>query len=231
MGQSSFNLNTSRKPEYKLNEHLIDENISIYGFQVMYLYSERINEDNLVFKDFSHMKVQQGVAQQITIMPEDASNWGGEDVFNSFGFYNNQNIMAFISKKSLLALYPNFYTDKGARSKIINSLLIAPSGTILEITDIDQFSEGINNLWSYADDASSYKLTMKVYDLNISDDGVKDIKETIKLEETQIFEHDEKVDTADIDDFFNALGDIKVEQDTEGDKKSRSGNGIFGNLS
>ena len=72
---------------------------------------------------------------------------------------------------------------------------------------------------------------MKVYDLNISDDGVKDIKETIKLEETQIFEHDEKVSTESIDDFFNALGDIKVEQDTEGDKKSRSGNHIFGDLS
>ncbi len=225
-----FNLSTSRKPEYKLNEHLIDESIEIYGFPCLYLYSERVNEDSLVFRDFSHFKTEPGVAQQITVLPEDSSNWGGDDMFNNFGFYNNQNISAFISKKSILKLYPNFLTEKGSRSKFLNSLIVAPSGTILEITDFDKFHESINNTWAYSDEASSYKLTMKVYDHNLADDGVTSVKETIKLEETQIFEYDEEIDTGSIDSFFDELGSVKIDQDDEGDQVSKSG-GVFGSLS
>jgi hypothetical protein len=224
-----FNLNSSRKPGYNLNEALIDENINIYGYQVMYLFSKRMNEDQ-VLKDFSHYKIEPGVAQQITILPEDASNWAGEDMFSAFGFYNQQSTVAFISKKTLLSLYPDFLTETGNRAKILNSLLITPSGTILEITDIDKYNESVNNLWVYADDASSYKITMKVYDVNISDEGVSEIEETINLKEEEIFEHDEPIDTKDIDDFFTALDDIKVEQDEQGADISESG-GPFGNLS
>ena len=53
----AFNLNHSRKPEVDLYRNLIHENISMYGIPVKYLYSERINK-NEVFKDFSHLKVE-----------------------------------------------------------------------------------------------------------------------------------------------------------------------------
>ena len=226
----AFNLNTSRKPEYALNAHLIHENIEIFGIQCMYLYSERINEDSLVFRDFSHMKVEPGVAQQITILPEDSSDWGGDDMFNNFGFYNNQNVVGFISLPSLLKLYPNFLTETGNRAKFLNSLLVLPGGSILEITDFDRSEPGLNNLWAYSDEASSYKLTMKVYDHNLADDGVTSVKETIKLKETEIFEYDEEIDTSSIDSFFDELSSVKINQDDEGDKTSKSG-GIFGSLS
>jgi hypothetical protein len=225
-----FNLNTSRKPEYKLNESLIHENIQMYGFPVLFLYSDRVNEDSIVFRDFSHYKITPGVSKQIYILPEDSSNWGGDAVFNSFGFYDMHNTVGYVSKKTMLELFPGFLETEGVDSKIINSLIVTPDSTILEITDINRYDPGVNNLWAFADQGSSYKLTMKIYDINISDEGVSEIAENVKLEETEIFEHDEPIDTSTIDDFFNDVQKIKVKTDIEGAKKSKSG-GPFGNLS
>ncbi len=230
--KSQFNLNISRKNDYKLNESLIHENIQIYGFQCQYLYSARANED-LTFNDFSHFKVDPDVEYtDIMLLPEDTSNWGGENVFNSFGFYNQQNTNVFISKSTLLEIYPDFLTAEDGRTKIINSLIIIPSGTILEITDLNSYSEGIANLWVYGDDPSSYKLSTKVYDINLSDEGVNEIDTTIKLKEApdgEIFEYDEEIDTSKIDDFFDQVESIKVTQDGLAEGLSNTNN-PFGSL-
>ena len=231
--KSSFNLNTSRKPEHNLNENLIHENIQMYGIQAKYLFSERINQDKLVFGDFSHFKVKKDY-KDIMILPEDGTNWEGENMFNTFGFYNQQSQNVFISKSTLLELYPKFETTS---PEIVNSLLLLPSGSIVEITHLEEFNEGVNNLWAYADTASSYKLTLKVYSVNLADEGVSDIETTISLDEgpensngeEKIFEHEEVV-TTDIDKFFDELSITKTLQDTEGDAISNTG-GPFGSLS
>ena len=79
---------------------------------------------------------------------------------------------------------------------MINSLLITPSSTILEVTHFENFNVGINNLFAYADDTSVYKLTVKVYSNNIADEGTADIEDIIKLEDQEIFEHLDPIDTS-----------------------------------
>jgi len=235
-----FSLNTSRKPEQSLNSNLIAECINIYGIRVKWLYSNRVNEDE-VFLDFSHFKVNtdlnEDIYKDITILPEDTSSWENENNFGIFGYYNNQHINAYISRNDILLLYPMFEDDTEDNfSDILNSLLILPSSTILEVTNIEQYHPGINNLYAYSDAISSYKLTMKVYDINLSDEGVKDISTNINLDELQegvtpeekIFEYNEPIDT-EIDDFFNQLAQEKNNQDQR-DTISTSG-GVFGDLS
>ncbi len=229
---SQFNLNVSRKNDYKLNESLIHENIQIYGVPCSYLFSARVNEDK-TFNDFSHFKVDPNIDYlDIMLLPEDASNWGGENVFNSFGFYNQQNTNVFISKSTMLEIYPDFLTSTDGRTKIINSLLIIPSGTILEITDLNSYSEGISNLWNFSDDPSSYKLSTKVYDINLADENIENIKTTIKLKEApdgEIFEYDEEIDTSELDNFFDQVEKVKVTQDELAEGLSNTNN-PFGSL-
>lgn len=233
VGKTKFNLNTSRKPETKLQANLIHENIQIYGIQCLWLYAERVNEDKLVFKDFSHFKVQnKGNFKEVTLLPEDASTYEGDVNYNMFGIYQQYTQHLFISQKDMLRLYPDFLSETGSRAKVVNSLILLPSSTLLEVTHVESFDVGIANLWSYNDNPKSYKLTVKVYSNNISDEGVTEIKDTINLEEGpdgEIFDYDESVDTSDIDVFFETLASTKKKIDEEGDKKSSSG-GPFGSL-
>lgn len=232
----AFNLNTSQKPDYTLNENLTHEAIQMYGIQCKWLFSERINED-FVFRDFSHFKVNSDF-KDVTLMPQETMSWEGDVAYNNFGFYNQWTQQLFISKSSMLDLYPDFL-DKGnsARAKVVNSLLITPSSTILEVTHVESFTEGVNNVWGYNDNPSTYKLTVKIYSNNLSDEGVTEVKDTIDLKEgpedengvAEIFDHEQEIDTSDIDNFFNELSKVKEEQDTEGDKISSNTN-PFGTL-
>jgi len=135
----------------------------------------------------------------------------------------------FISANSMLELYPDFITNLGARGQVVNSLLLTPGNQILEVTNVESFDLGVSNQFTYADNPNSYKLSCRVYTPNLSDEGVSEIKDKIKLEETEIFEYDEPVDTAQIDEFFNELDIVRENQNTEGDKKSDTG-GVFGSL-
>jgi hypothetical protein len=242
----AFNLSLSRKPEVDLYRNLIHENISMYGIPVKYLYSERINK-NEVFKDFSHFKVENPDSfKEIYLMPENPEDWEGDSVYNAFGLFNQWTQHLFISRKTILELYPDFDDTTGNRAKIVNSLIVLPSETILEITNMESYEPGVNNLWAFNDEVSSYKLSVKIYDQNIADEGVRDIKDTIKISEDGgengdqddvIFEYDEPVDTSGIDKFFNELVDNMEEIEKladEGDDKGRkpsNTNSPFGNLS
>ena len=228
-----FNLNISRKPERNLDAHLIDEMINIYGVQCLWLFSERINVDKLVYRDFSHFKVNKDYTQ-ITLLPENMENFDGDTNYNSFGIFQQFSVELFISAQGLLKLYPDFRNESGSRSKVVNSLLLTPGGQLLEISNVSSYDLGVSNQFAYADNPNSYKLTCKVYTPNISDEGVSEIKDSIKLQEgpkdDRIFEHEEPVNTSEIDKFFDDLEVTKKDQNIEGDKKSSSG-GVFGNLS
>ena len=98
---------------------------------------------------------------------------------------------------------------------------------------MEAFHEGVSNLFGYADDPNSYRITVKLYAINISDEGVQNIDDEMSLDEGpegEIFEHTEEVDTTHIDSFFDDLMTAKETVDTEGEKTSKSGS-IFGNLS
>ena len=227
------NFNISRKPEQSLKEGLIKEMINLYGIPCKWLYSEKINTD-FVFRDFSGLKVgtddnKDPEFKDITILPEDTNNWEGEIGYQSWGRFNDMSQNCFISKADILKLYPDFYEEKNSKAKILNSLLLTPSGTFLEVTNISEFEPGINNLWAYADTPSSYKLTVKVYTNNLADEGLSSINTQVVLDDQEAFSETEDIDTSDVDEFFNTLSSLKEQQDIQGDEISSSG-GPFGSL-
>jgi len=249
----AFNLNLSRKPEVELNSNLIKEMIEMYGIPAKFLYVDKINKDE-VFLDFSHFevneeKINNNYSKEIYIYPENPEDWEGDKIYNSFGFYNQYTQHVFISTDTILKLFPDFNTDNG-RSKLINNLIIVPSGTILEITNAEVYEPGINNLWGFGDKISTFKLSLKIYDQNIADKNINKIETDINLKEgvssifentdkeiEPIFEHKEEIDTSDIDNFFNELlndSEIIDSVSEEGNNKLLNKNNtdsVFGDLS
>jgi hypothetical protein len=196
------------------------------------LFSEKINKD-FTFKDFTHFKVAPDKATQIYVMPEDPNNWEDTETFNQFGFFNNGTQHVFITKDTILELYPEIdESTETWRTELLNSLLLLPSNTLLEITNIEQYHENMNKLWAFQDQITSYRLAVKVYDANIGDEGVSEIKDTIKLEEQDIFEKDEIVSTEDIDAFFSKIDEKRDERDHRAklDPPAANNDNVFGNL-
>lgn len=148
-----MNFNFSNKPEYDLNSSLSKEMINLYGVMVKLVLIERINVDETVFGDFSHLKSSGGIVD-LPVLPEDTDNWD-EGSFNmtAFGPINYENINLFV--------HMDYITID--INKIIGNLLVFPNNKIMEITYFDVTVPGINNLFTYKDSKSLIKLTCKPY--------------------------------------------------------------------
>lgn len=227
-----FNLNRSEKNDYKLKERQIKEMISIYGVVVDYMYTEKMNVD-AILKDFSHLTMKKGDSIKIDLLPEDTAGWEGDLQWDMFGLHNQRTISFFIAKDTVDEIserYENKY------SGIINSLIVLPSGTILEITDMVSQVEGVNNLFTYSDNIAVYRLNTKVYynskqnvidAKNITTAGI-DVPNGVEIDYRDP-EVDSEQSFDDLDDYFNSLEDVKEERDIESQKVSNS-DSVFGSL-
>ena len=148
-----MNFNFSNKPEYNLNSSLSKEMINLYGVMVKLVLIERINVDETVFGDFSHLK-SSGSIVDLPVLPEDTDNWD-EGSFNmtAFGPINYENINLFVHA-DYIPLELN---------EIIGNLLVFPNNKVMEITYFDITVPGINNLFTYKDTKNLIKLTCKPY--------------------------------------------------------------------
>jgi hypothetical protein len=193
-----------------------------------------MNKD-FTFKDFSHFKTTKE-PKEIYVMPENPENWEDTEVFNSFGFFNNGIQHVFITKDTILNLYPDIdESTETWRTEIMNSMIVLPSNTLLEITDIQQYHEGLGNLWAFADDIISYKLAVKVYDNMLGDEIEIDSKVTLdesgKDGEPVIFQKEELTTSEEIDDFFKSINEINDEIDEKAKEIPKADNdNVFGNL-
>jgi hypothetical protein len=260
-----FNLNRSNHPDYALKDRQIHEMISIYGVEMDFLFVKRMNIDP-VLRDFSHLRMKEGDSTKITMLPENSAGWDGEFAWDMFGLHNKRQITFFVSRKScedvLLTRKEEVESDikKGINPPILgrerlgnvyslflNSLVVLPSGTILEITDITTQTEGINNLFTYADDNSVYTFTTVVYynsqqneveydpdkkdDLSTKPQNVEqNPAEAPKIDYQETGPTDAYEESfEDLDTYFNSLEEDKEEQDIRGAEKSNS-DSVFGSL-
>jgi len=259
-----FNLNRSNHPDYALKDRQIHEMISIYGVEMDFLFTKRMNIDS-VLKDFSHLKMQEGDSSKITMLPENSAGWDGDMSWDMFGLHNKRTITFYVSRKSCedILLTRKAEIDKDIARGIepilgrerlgnvytlfLNSLLVLPSGTILEITDVSQQTEGINNMFAYADDSSVYTFTTAIYynsqqnEIEIDPEKKDDLSSKpqnlpqdpsqspkINHQETGPTDaYEESFD--DLDSYFNALEETKEDQDVEAQKIS-STDSVFGSL-
>jgi hypothetical protein len=196
------NLNFTNQNEYQLNESLTVECINLYGVPVKYLITEKINRDDTVFGDYSHMKSDNANIFDLNVLPENSENWDQGGYSNtSFGLINYNNVTLFVARASFDNI-PD--TNEETVDAIVGNLLVFPNNKIMEITDLSYFTEGINNLYTYPDQKTVYKLTCKPYDHKLIHE----------LDNTDMHYHQtEEYET--LDGYFEELIDQAAEQDEE----------------
>ena len=210
-----FNLNRSKNPDYILKQNHIEEVINIYGVECDYVYTSKENQDKIL-RDFTHFKT--GDTKKIMLLPEEMVSFEEDLNWDLFGLNNMRTMHLYISKKTMYNLFEDWSFDKHAKD-IVNSLVVFPSGAIMEIADITTTGEGINNLFTYQDEESVYRLSMRNYYVSQQDTVDEDAEQSEEVQET--FE--------DLDSYFNSLEDTKRTQDEESVGVSNS-DSVFGSL-
>ena len=240
-----FNLNRNNHPDYNLKMSQISELINMYGVEVDFLYTEKVNVDRLL-QDFSHLKFKEKDSKKIYLLPENPNGFDGDYNWNLFGLQNNLIVNFFISSKTVEEILKEKNKDiNEIYNFLTNKLIVLPSGVIFEITDVSSLVEGVNNLFLYSDIKSVYKLTTRVYynskqnefkyDPNTKDDPNKlkqnqpqDTSEAPKIDyqetpESDIYEENFE----DLDSYFKSLDNINIKEEN----KIKSGkDDVFGDL-
>jgi hypothetical protein len=208
----------------------------MYGVECDFLLTEKMNVDK-VLMDFSHLKLSEKNSKKVYLLPENTQNWEDEFQFNIFGLENKRYVNFYISRNSLikLAIDEDF-------SKLINSLIVTPSGSILEISSVTDKFENVNNLFLYDDTSSVLRITCVPYyakehnefefdeesdNHNPIPDDAPEGAELDFREEPPSDNYEDEFMT--LDEFFTALDGTKKEQDKEGDEISNS-DSVFGSL-
>lgn len=191
------NFNFSAQPEYTLNTSLIEEMIGLYGVATKFLIAEKINADNNVFGDYSHLKSNSSDIFEMYMLPENSEDWDA-DGFNitGFGLTNFENVVLYVAKSNFDAILEV--------QDITGNLIIFPNNKIMEITDTDATTPGINNLFTENDAKAVYRLTCKPYFTKL----------TTELAPADIsYEDGGSYET--LDTYFDELITTKSDQDNE----------------
>lgn len=197
-----MNFNFQSNNSYDLHSVQIKEVINLYGVKFKFMVTEKINKDDLIFGDYSHLKTDSSKIYEIFGLPETSESWDSINYnFSEFGMLNVESINLFVHKDSLSFL--NF--SKNGFDSVMGNLIVLPNNRILEITTFDFQVPGINNLYTEANSKSCFKLTCKTYQNKIIEElGAGDI----------VAPGSESTEYDTLDNYFNELIDNKNEVDT-----------------
>lgn len=194
-----YNYNIDEAPEYDLNAELIDECINLYGIPTKFLVVQKLNSDDTIFGDYSSIKTDGTKIFDVYMMPENSDSWdsGGYN-FSEFSMLNNDNTSVFVSKNSVQNIITLDFKD------LYGNLVVMPNNKIMEVTDVQFEVPGVNNLFTFKNAKSVYKLTLKPYSVKLTDE--------INQADISV---DPLEDYSTLDNYFAELTDIKTSQDTE----------------
>ena len=210
--------------EYQLNATLADEVIRIYGVPLKLILSEKINEDS-VFGDFSHLKVDNTSIFEIYGFPDNADEYeAGEALSSNFGFMGETNVDIYISKFSFDKIFKQNSDKNIELDKIVNSLIVLPSQKVLEITDLKVETPSINNLFMFYNLKNCYRLKCRSYHFKEQDELSSDMFNSNST-------NDDYLDTNELktlESYFDELTNIKEEQDLETKEYMENPDPVFG---
>lgn len=225
----NFNLNYDQKPEYDLNSSMIKEVINMYGVRVKMLLQERVNNDQIVFGDRSHLFTDQENQFDMYQLPENPDSFEERDYgFSQFGLEDMNSINFFIHQDSLVDLpgvepintSSREYTRKMKPTSfdmdyhLVGHLLILPSGKILEITDQQHDVPGINNIFVSKNMKSVYKVTCVSYQPKIADE-LDDVNYLGDLEDIRPDDSMNYVPEKTLEDYFDELEEHALDREYE----------------
>ena len=194
-----YNFNINDNPEYDLNASLIDETINLYGIPVKFLVTTKLNSDDNIFGDYSSIKTDNSKIFEIYAMPENTESWDSAGYnFSEFGMLNLDAVAVFVSKNTVENIMELDF------KQMYNNLVVMPNNKVMEVTDVQFEVPGVNNLFTFKNAKSVYKLTLKPYALKLTDEINR---QDISIEDGE--------DYSTLDNYFDELLDRKTAVDTE----------------
>lgn len=187
-----MNFNFSHQPECRLNSVMAREVIALYGITAKIIITEKVNHDQTIFKDFTHLASLD--SHEIQVLPEDSNNFEVNGTpFQEFGIINFDNMNLFIHSDSIADICPF--------NQLIGNLIQLPSNKVMEIVNAEQYVPGINNLFVYSDAKSVYRLTCRPYEFKATDEIRHE-----PIEETAENEEDDPIRDYDaLDEYFTEI--------------------------
>jgi hypothetical protein len=178
-----MNFNITSKPDYSLQARHTHEIINLYGVQTKLLLTEKVNYDATVFGDYQSVKTNKEDTFLVPMMPETSEEYDNIGInFSEFGMMNVESINMFVSRKTVDKVFEDIFEKENTTEdefntdplspvkKLQSNLVILPNNRVMEITDVEFMVPGINNLFTEQDIKNVYKLTMKTYDVKLTDD-------------------------------------------------------------
>ena len=135
-------------------------------------------------------------------------------------------------------VFPKLYCLLFYDLRFLNTLLVSQGGHTLEITDITKYHENANNLF-LSDEFSTWQLTTRIY-YGSKQNDIQAQPNAVNSENTNVIDSDivgrtdtDRVDIGeemlDLDAYFGALDEDRLEQDNKGDEISNT-DSVFGSL-
>lgn len=191
-----MNFNFSAQPEYDLHTSLAEEMIRLYGVLTKFLLVEKINSDEIVFGDYTHLKSNSTDIYDIYALPENTEDWDqGDYEFGGHGLLSTGTTRLFVAKRSLDGV-----VEVGG---ITGNLVVFPNNKVMEITSTEPMVPGVNNLFTYSDQKSVYQISCKPYSF----------KTTGELDPADLSVDGAPYET--LDRYFDELAEHSDDQDTE----------------
>lgn len=181
--------------EYALSGRLTNELINLYGFNVNYIKTIKVNLDR-IYGEITNLRADNDSVYNLSVYPENTAGFNDQnDILSKFGIMSFDSINLFVSYSGYSEIYPDDNFKNG-----VGDLIVLPSKKVFEITEIDNQVAGVNNMFVYNNQKNTYLIKCKPYNFN----------------------HDEITITNNVDiPDFTALFDIankaadKVEQDAQ----------------
>jgi len=218
----NFNYNQDTSKEYELFKNQTKELIHLYGLNVKYLITEKVNKD-IIFGEYSHIKIDNTNIFPMYMLPEETDGWGdGGSIYSNFEFSNLDTQTMYIAVDDMETIHPNIPNRIGKGwDFIIGNLVVFPNNKIMEVTDFEHEVKGLNNLFPYDTRKNVYSIKIKQYIANRDDystaDGITESDEVIYT------------DFGNLAEILGVNDSTKIEQDDMGEEIPNINDVIFTN--
>jgi hypothetical protein len=156
----SYNFNNYSN-EYELSGRLTDEMINLYGFNVNYIKTTKVNLDR-IYGEITNLRADNTSVYNLSVYPENSAGFNDQnDILSKFGIMSFDSINLFASYTGYSSIYPDDNFKNG-----VGDLVVLPSKKVFEVTEIENQVAGVNNMFVYANQKNTYILKCRPYNFN-----------------------------------------------------------------
>lgn len=229
-----MNLNM-RSNEYELAGVQTEEVIRIYGIKIKWIFTEKIKQDS-IFGEFSHFKADNKSVFEIYALAENTDDFEDiERLQTQFpGVLGDGTLNLIISKITTWDLLQrssnaqnqiDITESNNTIQRLHGSLIILPSGKVMEVTKIDLDAVGLSNQFLNSKEKNAYIVHCKTYIHKTANE----ISVDTQITDPESLDQGKTPDMFDtLDKYFDEMVKRNETQKTEAQERFEKDDPVFG---